>query len=201
MWQQGIFSRERTAWIVLGLYTLFLYSTLSLAFDLYVSIYQKLGRATVSTWMNLAFLVAGMAIVVWVRVAYRPSKFGYAVLLATAVVVAVCLLKLTVPAKRFHFFEYAPLALLAFEALRFHLTSRPLFVSTIALVGLIGLGDEMIQASLPDRHFGLLDLGVNLTAGMLAILFVACVVGREHYPWGRLRRPPRSAPGGLRPRD
>ena len=185
MWQQGIFRRERSAWIVFALYTIFLYSTLSLAFDLYVSVYQKLGREVVSTWMNVSFVLVGLVLLLWVLPAYRPSKWGYGVLVLIGGVVAFCLWTLTVPAKRFHFFEYAPLTLLAFEALRFRLGGRRLMLGTIVAVALVGLGDELIQASLPDRHFGFLDLAVNLTAGVLTLLFIVVVVRRHNYPWGK----------------
>ncbi|MEJ2145218.1 MAG: VanZ family protein [Acidobacteriota bacterium] len=170
-----------------GLYTLVLYSTLSLAFDLYVDIYQKWGRSTVSTSMNLSFVLTGALLVFWISTAYRPSLGAWVTLALIGLVVALCLWALTVPAKRFHFFEYALLTLLVFDAVRFRVGGWHLFLQTIGLVGLIGFGDEMIQAALPDRHFGLLDLGINLTAGILTILFIVRVVGRRNYPWGRIR--------------
>ncbi len=184
MWPRGIFRREQTAWIVFGLYTLLLYSTLSLAFDLYVSVYQHLGRSTVSSSMNFAFVLVALAILLWVIPAYRPTAGGYAILILIALVVALCLWALAVPAKRFHFFEYAPLALFAFDALRFRLDGWRLSFATIALIGLVGLGDELIQAILPRRHFGYVDLGINLTAGILTVLFLVVVVRRQNYPWG-----------------
>jgi hypothetical protein len=52
-------------------------------------------------------------------------------------------------------------------------------------VTLIGLGDESLQAIVPKRHFGLLDLVVDLVAGLLTLAFIGFVVGEENYPWGR----------------
>ena len=187
MWSRGIFRRERTAWAALGLYVVCLYSTLSLAFDLYVALYAKLGRSTVSTSMNLAFALVGLALLLWAIRRYRPSATGFAVLLLIGAVLFACLKWLDVPAKRFHFFEYSVLAFLAFDALRFRFTRWSLALVSIGLVGLVGLGDEAIQAALPRRHFGFVDLGVNLTAGILTVLFIMQVVREPNYPWGSRR--------------
>lgn len=170
-----MFRSERLAWAVVAVYTAILYSTLTLAFDLYVSVYDRVGKATVSWWMNAAFVVAGVLLLAWVLRQFRPDAPGWAAILLICLVVAFCLEHLTVPAKRFHFFQYSPLTVFLFHALRFRCRDSGIFIWSMVLVSLIGLGDETIQWMLPDRHFGTLDLVINSTAGLLTLVFIGFV--------------------------
>jgi hypothetical protein len=71
-----------------------------------------------------------------------------------------------------------------------------LYLWSWAAVCVIGLGDEIVQGLLPKRHFGLLDIGVDSLAGVLALAFIGLVIGEESYPWGTLdRRRRRPGPG------
>ena len=101
--------------------------------------------------------------------------------------VAFSLQILTIPAKRFHFLQYAPLTVLVFDALRFTIRGRFLYIWTLALVALIGLGDETLQWMLPNRYFGIVDLVVNTVAGLFALAFIGFVLGEENYPSGPQR--------------
>ena len=80
--------------------------------------------------------------------------------------------------------QYGPLTLLVFDALRFRFTGRPLYLWTFVAVTIIGVGDEALQGILPQRHFGLLDIVVNSTAGLLTLAFIGWVIGEEYYPRG-----------------
>lgn len=57
---------------------------------------------------------------------------------------AYALRHLTVPAKRFNFLQYGPLTVLVFDALRFRLHDRYLYVWTFAAVALIGLSRRLL---------------------------------------------------------
>lgn len=164
------------------LYTIFLYSTLTVAYRVYVSLYEQIGRDTMSQWMNLSFLVAGAVLLLF----FLPLVFqDWSRILAFAMIclsVAYCLAYLEVPAKRFHFFQYAPLGVLLFDAVGFRWSGRQRYLLTAAGVAFLGLGDELIQWVLPNRHFGVPDLVVNSVAGILALCFIGFVVGEENYP-------------------
>ena len=166
----------------MGLYTLVLYSTLTLAFDLYVSLYEQIGQNAMSGWLNAGFVVAGVVLLTFVLWAVKPGLSGYLAFLVICLVVAFCLLYLTVPAKRLHFLQYAPLTVLVFDAFRFRHYDHSVYVWTLFTVSLIGLGDETIQAFLPDRHFGIVDLVINSTAAVLTLAFLRFVLREENYP-------------------
>ncbi len=181
--RSGIFATERQAWIAVALYTIVLYSTLTVAFDLYVSVFDRVGKATVSQWMNLSLAGTGALLVLLTVVWIRPRASGYLALLLIGLSLAFCVSQLPIPAKRFHFFQYAPLTVIIFDSLRFRCSDRSIYVCSMALVTLIGLGDETIQWMLPDRHFGTIDLVINSAAGLLTLVFIGFVLGEEKYPF------------------
>jgi hypothetical protein len=183
------FKRESRAWLAVALYTLLLYSTLTIAFDLYVYVFDRVGRSTVSWWMNAALSGAAIVTGLFLIRLYRPRLSGYLMMLIAGLVVAFCMQQLAVPAKRFHFFQYGPLTVLVFDALRFRFRGRDLYVFAFSAVALISLGDELIQGILPDRHFGLVDLAINATAGALALALIGLAVGDENYPIPQPKRP------------
>jgi len=185
--ERGIFSSARKAWIALASYTLFLYATLTIAYDIFILYSNQIGPDSVLSYMNMAFIPVGVVLLLFI-IFSLPRVWG--VYLSFALIclgVAFSLYILTIPAKRFHFFQYAPLTVLVFDALRFTVRSRFLYMWTLALVALIGLGDETLQWILPNRHFGLVDLAVNTAAGLFTLAFIGFVLGEENYPWGPQR--------------
>ncbi len=173
----GLLSTEKRAWTAVALYTVFLYSTMTVAFDLYVSIYDRIGKQTMSTAINLVFAAAGVALLalLW---RHSPNRSGaMAAFLLIALATAFCLQQLQVPAKRIHFFQYAPLTLLILHAVGFRSKDRYRYVWTLACVALIGVGDETLQGLLPNRYFGLSDIVVNAVAGLLTLAFITFVLG------------------------
>lgn len=184
--KRSIFKSRKSAWIVVGFYILALYSTLNVAFDAYVSLYDRIGRESMSHWINLSFAALGLTVLLWILICIRPRLSGYLALAMILLVFAFCLQHLPVPAKRFHFLQYAPLTLFVFDALSFSCKRPDKYIWTMALVALVGLGDESIQLLLPNRHFGVLDMVINSTAGLLVLVFIGFVWGEENYPRLRL---------------
>lgn len=176
------FRRERTAWLAVFLYVVLLYSSLSLAFDIYVTIFDYYGRETVSLAMNSLYAIFGLFVLSGVLRFLRPAPSGYGAILLIALALAFSLSHLEVPAKRFHYLQYGPLTVLIFDALRFRLQGSGIYIWTMLLVALVGLGDECIQWLLPERHFGLLDVVINASAGLLALVFLGFVVRPSLYP-------------------
>ena len=185
--QRGIFASERTAWMVLAVYTVLLYCTLTLANDLYRSTFDRLGKATVSQGIYAIATLIGLALLVFVWLRLPGAASTYATLGIIGLLVYYTMSLDNVPANRIHFFQYFPLAILALEALRFRFRDRNVYLWTFVLVGLIGVGDEFLQGLLPGRHFDTKDVVVNALAGLLALAFVGFGIREEHYPWGRRR--------------
>ncbi|MEE8348468.1 MAG: VanZ family protein [Acidobacteriota bacterium] len=194
--KDGIFSSAKRAWLAAIAYTLFLYGTLSVAYDVFIFLASDISSDAVSERMNALFLVTGTILLLYLvfRLPRTWSSLLWFSLIGLAV--AMTLRGLPLPAKRFHFFQYAPATLLVFDALRFNLKGGWLYLGTLGLVALIGLGDETIQWILPTRHFGILDVLVNAEAGLLTLLFIRFVLREENYPLGWRRRDLK-APSGV----
>ena len=182
---RGIFPSERTAWAAVGSYTILLYGTLTVAYDLYTAVYRRIGEAEMLLWINRLFLVTGLVLLVFIVLMLPRTVRSYLAFAVICAAVAFCLHLITVPAKRFHFFQYAPLTVLVFDAVRFRSLGRFQYVWTVVLVSVIGLGDETIQWMLPTRFFGIPDLLTNSTAGLLTLVFIAFVLGEARYPFPR----------------
>ena len=185
--QRGLFSSLKKAWLGVIAYTLVLYGTPSVAYEVFILLSNRVGRDAVSGRMNLLFLLTGVVLLLFVIFRLPRTWSGYLYFALLGLAVAMTLYGLTIPAKRFHFFQYAPLTVLVFDALRFTVKDRRLYLGTLALVALIGVGDETIQWIIPTRSFGFLDIIVNAEAGLLTLLFILFVLREENYPWG-LRR-------------
>jgi hypothetical protein len=165
----------------------FLFATLTIAYDIFMFYSTRVGPDSVLSYMNLAFVPVGLALLLFI-IFSLPREWGvYVSFTLICLGVAFSLQILTIPAKRFHFFQYAPLTVLVFDALRFTIRGRFLYIWTLALVALIGLGDETLQWMLPNRYFGIVDLVVNTAAGLFTLAFIGFVLGEENYPWGLQR--------------
>ncbi len=185
LFERGIFRREKTAWIILGVYTALLYATLTLTNDLYRATFDWLGKSTVSQGI---YAIAGLTALVllvfaWLRLPRTPSAYATLGIIGLLTYYAMSLEY--IPANRIHFFQYCPLTILGLEALRFRVRDRNVYLWTFLLVGLIGVGDELVQGMLPDRHFDTKDVVLNALAGLLALAFVGFAVREENYPWGK----------------
>ena len=174
--------------MTVGLYTLVLYSTLTIAFDLYVSIFDQIGREAMSTWMNRFFFAVGILLFFLVFLVLPRRKESYLAFSLLVLGVAFSLHLLSIPAKRFHFFQYAPLTYLVYEAIGFRIQGSNRYLWSFTLVTILGLGDESLQWLLPDRHFGLADVVLNAVAGLFTLVFIGYVLGEENYPWPRTKK-------------
>jgi hypothetical protein len=65
------------------------------------------------------------------------------------------------PAKRIHIPQYFILAVVVRRALLFDLPPLWVFPGVVAITTILSVHDELIQGLLPDRSFGLRDIGVN----------------------------------------
>ncbi len=181
--EQGIFKSPRTAWAAVILYTVTLYGTLTIAFRLYSYVFDRMGKPFMSSAMMWIYAPVGLFLLM-LLVFRLPRRTGaYLTFIMMALALLYCLTRLEVPAKRFHFLQYAPLGILVFDALRFHCRDRYHYVWAMALVTLVGLGDEILQGILPNRYFGVNEVVINSAAGFFALVFIGFVLGEENYPW------------------
>lgn len=184
--------RERRAWLAAGGLVLLIYSTLYWVRD-------------VSDWLrDQGFLVpslvlgfCGAALLVLRSLARsRPSRREIAVLAVAGAAFLPLFPLLRKPEEATHFLQYGALGVLVYAALAERLRVRgvagrlgPLAVAVrtglgaVLVTTLLGWGDELIQAVLPNRYYDLRDVAFNAAAGALAAFAAA---GRG---WARATSP------------
>ena len=176
-------------------YTLLLYATLTLAFDIYAWFYDRMGKLFMSRPMLGLYAPVALLLLSFLILRLPRRLDSYVAFGMIGLALGYALHSIEVPAKRFHFLQYGPLAVLILDALRFRFRDRYLYMWTLLLVALIGLGDEALQGLLPNRYFGFQEVATNTIAGLFALAFVVFVMGEENYPWGRSRKSPAARPG------
>lgn len=170
-------AREKRLWLQVAFVQIVIYASLA-----YVR--------TPTTWLrerNLLRLTVGslflLAVVLIVRqVSRRRPGIGELVTLAAfGVIYLVVLLGMRIVEERVHFLEYGLIGGLAYSALwerrtnliregkRLLALTRVPAVAAMVITGLLGWGDEGIQAILPERYYELRDVGINVVAGMLVV--------------------------------
>ncbi|MFQ6671734.1 MAG: VanZ family protein [Candidatus Tectimicrobiota bacterium] len=121
-----------------------------------------------SAWLLALCAVGAMWRTIWVhRAERRPLPLG--VLAITTGLFAWGITSPTFPAERFHFLEYGLLGMLTLRASFRTVPDR--WAATFGLASLvlciIGAGDEVVQAMLPNRVFDWHDIWFNIYAGLL----------------------------------
>jgi len=170
--------KARFLWGLVIALTITIYSTLSLMGNLFSYLSHHLGRQRYSTDADviLAILLISFALYLTFRKRVRGC-FDIATLILLLVAAAASMYLIEYPAKRFHFPEYGLLGGLIFTAFSQNLSGNRLYLSSVALVSLLGGIDEIIQHSLPNRYGKFQDWMIDVAAGMIGIA-VAWVLNR-----------------------
>jgi len=72
------------------------------------------------------------------------------------------------PVEAFHLVQYGILSMLVYRALLHRYTDGGVFVLSVLLTTMVGILDEWVQWLIPERYWGLRDVGINFTAALLA---------------------------------
>lgn len=122
------------------------------------------------------FVVGMVLILAAVAAAAISAKLGgieIAVILGIVAIYALALVRIELVEERTHLLEYGIVALFILEALseRAQNLGRPPLVPVLAvlLASAVGLVDELIQGTLPNRVFDWRDVGFNVLAAILAV--------------------------------
>ncbi len=186
-------AREKRLWLQAALVQIAIYA--SLAYVRGISTWLR-ERNLLRLTIGLLFLIAVVLILDGIR-RRRPGIGQILVLAAFGVIYLVVLWDLKQVEERVHFLEYGLVGGLIYSALWERRTNlveagtgprglaRLPAVSTIVITGLLGWGDEGIQAILPERFYELRDVAMNFAAGVLVV--AAMVSMRRARAWDSRR--------------
>ena len=167
-------SAKIRSWVLVTVWTAFIYSTLPAANSIWRWLLAVTGRRSEALG---AVLMAALGVLVATFILRRVRRWPATTWLWLGGLVVVYALLLTsswlLPAEKTHLFYYGVLAWAAWRAWAFDLRGRGLFATTVVFVGVLGGIDEGIQYLLPERVFEWKDVGLNLLAGFLATCVIA----------------------------
>ncbi len=143
------------------------YASLPVSRDVLIALVQ---RDLVGWVITASYFFATVIIVYHVVFDVRlTDRVAFAALVVLGSIVGALVLGMAVPEERLHFLQYGLIALLARRALAFGSGPGRQYGLAVLLAGLFGLGDELIQAVLPDRVYDSVDVLINVLAAVLAI--------------------------------
>lgn len=78
-------------------------------------------------------------------------------------------------AEKIHFVQYGILAFFVYHCLRLKIKNNLIYPASIAIVSIVGWGDEVIQLFVPKRYYDIRDVILNALAGglILALIFIS----------------------------
>lgn len=171
--------RERRWWWIAGGMTLAIYLSL---YPLQFLLDALRARGLLAPTVAACFAFTAGGVLVWL-VRRRGGPRAWLALAVAGTLYLALLARLEVVQERFHLLEYGALALALrrafFERFARRWGGRALAWrangSAILVAALVGWGDELIQALLPNRVYDLRDVGFNALAAALAIGTLAAV--------------------------
>ncbi|MEO5330421.1 MAG: VanZ family protein [Magnetococcus sp. YQC-5] len=154
-------------WTIVGSYMLFIYISLPItpvALEMAIS---RIGRQNMKVLISIGLLAAVITMVYIMLMGIPKSKWWWTVLPFLGVVGLASSMGTFV--ERIHFLEYAILAYLMYWAAGWPRGKWVVVVSVAAMM--VGLLDECIQWTLPNRHFDLWDVIMNAIGATLGLWF------------------------------
>lgn len=163
-------------WTIVGVYTGFIYATLSLMPGVWKWLTQQVGRPI--NYLAVIILTVAGAFLLWYLIFVRRDKniSSYVWFLLIACLYIYGLGKIHRPAEKIHFLEYGLLSYFVFRALRNDIKNRSIYLWTALIVFLLGFLDEGIQWFLPNRYYDIRDVIVNGAAGLLGLGVICFVI-------------------------
>ena len=142
------------------------YASLPVSRDVLIALdqHELMGWVITASYFGAVVLVV-YHVVFDVRLADRVAFFA---LVGLGLVVGALVLGMSIPEERLHFLQYGLMALLARRALGAR-GPWAQYGLALAIAGLAGWGDEVLQGLLPDRVHDPLDVLVNVVAAALAL--------------------------------
>jgi len=162
-------TRERRLWAAVAAFVAAIYGGTCVARPP-LRVLEHLGVERIVTG-GLVVLAAGVALAWLLR--HRPDPREAVLTAATGIVYLSLLPWMAFPGEKLHLLEYGVLAALLLAALRERWgdgSAAP--AAAIALTGILGWGDEVLQYFLPDRVYDLRDVAFNALSGAVVVAFL-----------------------------
>jgi hypothetical protein len=164
------------SWLVVSIWSLFIFSTIPLARMIQKFVSEQWGRE-LFTYAVLATIAVALLAAIYTVARYRPAIRGsrFFWLIATAAIFAGYTIQLgkRSPEEAIHFIQYGVLGILVFRALAAGHHDITVYFSAAVICGIIGTVDEIIQWLVPQRYWGLRDVWYNFFSAAMVQVAIA----------------------------
>lgn len=162
-------SKHKKAWLIVLLYTVFLYSTLYIMRPI-CSFLEK--HTPFKLLVNIVVLICVGVLLYIFYTLVHPKKMSLYLLVILGLLVGFFSFRLIErPEEKMHFLEYGLLGFLVYRASSFNFRGLVLLIFSLFLVLLLGFVDEVIQYFLPNRFYDKRDILLNWLASGLGLYF------------------------------
>ncbi len=176
-------SRRFWLWGVVVCYTGLIYATLSIVGQLRKFLVEKIGLRLFkrgetiydAVYVLLALLGVYLIWYLWKSPSHRKVS-NFISLLLIALIYWYFLQKIRFPVEKVHFLEYGLLSWFVFEALFLDIKDWRCYGWTLLIVYAISLGDETLQALLPNRVGEINDVLTNFYSALLGLALVGFIL-------------------------
>ncbi|MBN1574300.1 MAG: VanZ family protein [Deltaproteobacteria bacterium] len=175
-----ILSEKKTAWSIVLLYIILIFSTLGDVVVIVEFAESKLGNIF-NIVMNVSpyiFFLGLSLYTIIIRKERRPARYVYLIL----ILIAFFFLRkyLSYPIEKVHLIEYSIFGALFFWAVSVSgLSLLSSFMVAVVASLVVGSADELVQAFIPSRYFSIKDLLINFQSGILGAAIYAGFVRED----------------------
>lgn len=158
---------ERKAWLLALGYVAFIYATLGVV-RIPVTYLRSHGvlRTTLAVFYGLCVLV----LILMLSVRHAREVWRYLVFFTIVGLYAAVARRVQVPEEQIHFFEYGLVGVFFARALRIRWGKGvATFLAALALAALAGWVDELLQGRIPNRHYDVRDIALNVVSAGLGL--------------------------------
>ena len=170
----GLFMSERVKrWLVVIIYTLFVYSTLYFVRPVCEFLKQN---TPFENSVNVVLYVFLFSAIFWMKTYFALRRnLTYLFLGLVTIIYLAGFILIEIPEGKIHFIEYGVLSVLVYWALSYNSKNWYRFLTALIITSLIGFGDEVIQYFLPNRYYQTSDVILNAISGGLGLVLVFIV--------------------------
>ncbi len=122
-----------------------------------------------------AYILISLFILISIYIIFKRTGLSliniFCVLIFFAVYIYV-IQRYRVPSKKIHFIEYGILTSLVYHSFKLRIKKYSIYPLAFLTAVLIGLGDELIQFFIPDRHCSFQDVLLNGISSALIIVLI-----------------------------
>lgn len=159
---------ERRDWLVTFAYVGFIYATLGVV-RVPIAYLRSHGLLRIS--LGILYLICIVFLLSALSARHARQMWRYAVFLAVAALYFGVARKVSSPEEQIHFFEYGLVGVFFARALRHRLgNGGSCLLAALVLAGLTGWMDEVLQGMIPNRHYDVRDIALNIVSAGLGLV-------------------------------